>query len=125
MQDEATERVLNLLKARALTNKATLLTLETAAASDAVQELRAVSELCAAAGYDETQIVIDPSIVRGLEYYTGTVFEAELTFPVTNERGEKVVFGSVGGGGRYDGWLPALKVNLFQQLVFQLVCRGF
>ena len=41
--------------------------------------------------------------MRGLEYYTGPVYEAELTFDVTNEKGEKVVFGSVGGGGRYDG----------------------
>ncbi len=48
-------------------------------------------------------IEFDPSVVRGLEYYTGPVYEAELTFDVTNEKGEKVVFGSVGGGGRYDG----------------------
>jgi histidyl-tRNA synthetase len=46
---------------------------------------------------------IDPSVVRGLEYYTGPVYEAELTFPVTNEKGETVRFGSVAGGGRYDG----------------------
>ena len=45
----------------------------------------------------------DPGIVRGLDYYTGAVFEAQLTFPVTNEAGETVVFGSVGSGGRYDG----------------------
>ncbi len=44
-----------------------------------------------------------PLIVRGLEYYTGPVFEAELTFPVTNEDGQVVRFGSVAGGGRYDG----------------------
>ena len=43
------------------------------------------------------------SCVRGLEYYTGPVFEAELTFKVKNEKGQEVVFGSVGGGGRYDG----------------------
>jgi len=43
------------------------------------------------------------SVVRGLEYYTGPVYEAELLFPVTNEKGEVVQFGSVGGGGRYDG----------------------
>ncbi len=49
------------------------------------------------------RVIIDPSVVRGLEYYTGPVYEAELTFDVTNEKGEKVVFGSVGGGGRYDG----------------------
>ena len=54
-------------------------------------------------GYNDGRIRIDPSVVRGLEYYTGPVYEAELTFDVTNEKGEKVVFGSVGGGGRYDG----------------------
>jgi histidyl-tRNA synthetase len=48
-------------------------------------------------------VLVDPSVVRGLEYYTGPVFEAQLTFEVPNEKGEPVVFGSVGGGGRYDG----------------------
>ncbi len=47
--------------------------------------------------------MIDPSVVRGLEYYTGPVFEAELTFKVQGEDGRPVRFGSVGGGGRYDG----------------------
>ena len=46
--------------------------------------------------------VIDPSVVRGLEYYTGPVFEAELTFEVKGDDGKPVRFGSVGGGGRYD-----------------------
>jgi histidyl-tRNA synthetase len=55
------------------------------------------------AGYGPDRIRIDPSVVRGLEYYTGPVFEAELTFPVTNEDGQVVRFGSVAGGGRYDG----------------------
>ena len=49
------------------------------------------------------QIKIDPSVVRGLEYYTGPVFEAELTFQVNGDDGKPVRFGSVGGGGRYDG----------------------
>jgi histidyl-tRNA synthetase len=71
--------------------------------SEGVEELRIIAKLTAAAGYDRARIQIDPSVVRGLEYYTGPVFEAELTFAVTNEKGEKVVFGSVGGGGRYDG----------------------
>ncbi|TNB48157.1 histidine--tRNA ligase [Martelella lutilitoris] len=65
-------------------------------------ELLEMATLFRAAGY-ESRIKIDPSVVRGLEYYTGPVYEAELTFDVTNEKGEKVVFGSVGGGGRYDG----------------------
>ena len=55
------------------------------------------------AGYGEDRIHFTPSVVRGLEYYTGTVYECELLFPVTNEKGEEVVFGSVAGGGRYDG----------------------
>ncbi len=71
--------------------------------AEGVEELRMIAKLTQAAGYYRNQIQIDPSIVRGLEYYTGPVFEAELTFDVTNEKGEKVVFGSVGGGGRYDG----------------------
>jgi histidyl-tRNA synthetase len=50
----------------------------------------------------ENGIGFDPGIVRGLDYYTGAVFEAQLTFPVTNEAGEEIVFGSVVGGGRYD-----------------------
>lgn len=61
-----------------------------------------------AGGY-EGRVKIDPSVVRGLEYYTGPVFEAELLFDVTNEDGQKVVFGSVGGGGRYDGLVSRFR----------------
>ncbi len=70
---------------------------------EGVFELKTIWQLVEAAGYGPDRIKIDPSVVRGLEYYTGPVFEAELLFDVTNEKGEKVVFGSVGGGGRYDG----------------------
>ena len=71
--------------------------------AEGVEELNMIGALVSGAGYDPDRIKIDPSVVRGLEYYTGPVYEAELTFDVTNEKGEKVVFGSVGGGGRYDG----------------------
>ncbi|MGB3813250.1 MAG: histidine--tRNA ligase [Shinella sp.] len=70
---------------------------------EGVEELNQIGHLITSAGYGPDRIKIDPSVVRGLEYYTGPVFEAELQFAVTNEKGEKVVFGSVGGGGRYDG----------------------
>ncbi|MCV9962976.1 histidine--tRNA ligase [Pararhizobium sp. BT-229] len=70
---------------------------------DGLGELNVIGQMCLSAGYGPDRIKIDPSVVRGLEYYTGPVFEAELQFAVTNEKGEKVVFGSVGGGGRYDG----------------------
>jgi histidyl-tRNA synthetase len=66
-------------------------------------ELEQISSLVRAGGFSEEQIRIDASVVRGLEYYTGPVFEAELTFTVNNADGERVRFGSVGGGGRYDG----------------------
>ena len=68
-----------------------------------VDELGTIGTLVSGAGYSEDQIKIDPSVVRGLEYYTGPVYECELTFPVTNEKGETVTFGAVAGGGRYDG----------------------
>ncbi|MEN9896261.1 MAG: hypothetical protein RIR97_2113, partial [Pseudomonadota bacterium] len=71
--------------------------------SSGYEELYLMNSIFAASGYGSDRIKIDMSVVRGLEYYTGPVFEAELTFDVTNEKGEKVVFGSVGGGGRYDG----------------------
>ncbi len=67
-----------------------------------VEELQSIDELLRAAGFEEDRVVIDPSVVRGLDYYTGPVFEAELTFEVKNEQGQIVRFGSVGGGGRYD-----------------------
>ncbi|MBB4274632.1 histidine--tRNA ligase [Rhizobium mongolense] len=70
---------------------------------EGVLELKQIWQLVEAADYGPDRIKIDPSVVRGLEYYTGPVYEAELLFDVTNEKGEKVVFGSVGGGGRYDG----------------------
>lgn len=67
-----------------------------------VAELEEIAALLDAAGYGPDRIVIDPSVVRGLGYYTGPVYEAELTFDVQNEKGQTVQFGSVAGGGRYD-----------------------
>ena len=68
----------------------------------ALVDLVQFTRLIRAGGYDDGRIVIDPSVVRGLEYYTGPVFEAEITVPVVNEDGQTVRFGSIGGGGRYD-----------------------
>ena len=65
-------------------------------------ELAQIGEALTGLGVGEAMAVFDPAVVRGLEYYTGAVFEAELTAPTLNERGETVRFGSVGGGGRYD-----------------------
>lgn len=70
---------------------------------EGLDELEAIATLLAAQGYDPDRIVIDPGVVRGLGYYTGPVYEAELTFQITDEKGRPRNFGSVAGGGRYDG----------------------
>jgi histidyl-tRNA synthetase len=70
---------------------------------EGLTELDFIEKLCRSADYDATRIRIDPSVVRGLEYYTGPVFEVELTFPIEGDDGKPVRFGSVAGGGRYDG----------------------
>jgi histidyl-tRNA synthetase len=70
-------------------------------------ELSAIKALIHAAGYDDGRIVIDPSVVRGLEYYTGPVFEVELTFSTDKDGSSR--FGSVGGGGRYDGLVSRFR----------------
>ena len=76
---------------------------------EGLSELSDLQNLVLAAGYKENRIKIDPSVIRGLEYYTGPVFEAEVTFDVKNDKGQVVQFGSVGGGGRYDGLVARFK----------------
>jgi histidyl-tRNA synthetase len=72
-------------------------------------ELDAISKLVTASGYGSDRIVIDPSVVRGLEYYTGPVYEVELLLETKDEKGRPVRFGSVGGGGRYDGLVSRFR----------------
>ena len=67
-----------------------------------LNDLTAISDIVTRSGYGTDRVKFDSTVVRGLDYYTGPVFEAQLTFPVTNDAGDVVVFGSVGGGGRYD-----------------------
>jgi histidyl-tRNA synthetase len=72
-------------------------------------ELDQISQVAAASGYGPDRIKIDPSVVRGLEYYTGPVFEVELLLDTKDEKGRPVRFGSVGGGGRYDGLVSRFR----------------
>jgi histidyl-tRNA synthetase len=67
-----------------------------------VRDVDEFAKLILAAGYDD-RVKMDFSIVRGLEYYTGPVFEAEITAKVKSESGQMVRLGSVAAGGRYDG----------------------
>jgi len=101
------EVVLGFVAARRDTGAATLAQLRdlvqgSATGLDGVSELETIAALLAAQGYGPDRIVIDPSVVRGLGYYTGPVYEAELTFEILDDKGRKRQFGSVAGGGRYD-----------------------
>jgi histidyl-tRNA synthetase len=80
-------------------------------ALDGIAELSEIARSCQAAKYGTRRIRIDPSVVRGLEYYTGPVFEAELTFETKDEDGRTIRFGSVGGGGRYDGLVARFRAE--------------
>jgi histidyl-tRNA synthetase len=71
-------------------------------------ELREIETLILAAGYED-RVRIDPTVIRGLEYYTGPVFEVELLIETKDEKGRPVRFGSVGGGGRYDGLVSRFR----------------
>ncbi|WP_434618015.1 histidine--tRNA ligase [Tabrizicola sp. M-4] len=75
---------------------------KTPSGAEGVSELEMMSELLDKAGYAGRNTMIDWSVVRGLGYYTGPVYEAELTFEILDEKGRKRQFGSVSGGGRYD-----------------------
>jgi histidyl-tRNA synthetase len=73
------------------------------------EELEEIERIARSAGYGTDRVKIDPSVVRGLEYYTGPVFEVELLLETKDEKGRPVRFGSVGGGGRYDGLVSRFR----------------
>ena len=99
--------VMGFMEAKRADGAATVARLRELAAGSAigaqgVEELESIEDLLMAQGYGPDRIEIDPSVVRGLGYYTGPVYEAELTFEITDEKGRPRQFGSVAGGGRYD-----------------------
>jgi histidyl-tRNA synthetase len=107
LSDEQAEIVMGFMSAKRASGALTAARLRELAGGSAigvegVQELETIAELLDAQGYGADRIDIDPSVVRGLGYYTGPVFEAELTFEIFDEKGRKRQFGSVAGGGRYD-----------------------
>lgn len=76
---------------------------------EGVRELEEISEFLDVAGYADSKAVVDPSVVRGLGYYTGPVFEADVNFDVFDAAGQKIQFGSVAAGGRYDDLIKRFK----------------
>jgi histidyl-tRNA synthetase len=83
--------------------------LESKIGKEGRDELNEISRIVVSSGYGEDRIKVDPSVVRGLEYYTGAVFEVELLLETKDEKGRPVRFGSVGGGGRYDGLVSRFR----------------
>ena len=82
--------------------------------------------------YNFENYKFDPSVIRGLEYYTGPIFEVNLNFEVKNSKGQAIQFGSIGGGGRYDNLVsnfgnfdcPATGISIgLDRLVFALMQR--
>jgi histidyl-tRNA synthetase len=95
-------------RASALESMAALVK-ETESGKQGLDELVEMAALFTKLGYDADRLAIDPSVVRGLGYYTGPVYEIELTFEAQDENGELARFGSVGGGGRYDDLVKRFK----------------
>ena len=105
----------------------------TEAGRQGVDELEEMAALLDAQGYGADRIILDPSVVRGLGYYTGPVYEAELTFEILDDKGRKRQFGSVAGGGRYDDLVkrftgqltPATGVSIgVDRLLSALAAKG-
>jgi histidyl-tRNA synthetase len=108
----AIDRVISSTSPQTGTNEGVLARLtganDNAVSREGASELSSIAELVKASGYSD-RVRIDPSVVRGLEYYTGPVYEVELLLETKDEKGRPVRFGSVGGGGRYDGLVSRFR----------------
>jgi histidyl-tRNA synthetase len=114
LSDETAEKILNGIRQQYGNNQEVLDMIRGPASASTtrqagVDELEEIARLIAGSGYGEDRIRIDPSVVRGLEYYTGPVYEVDLTFEIKDDEGRPVRFGSVGGGGRYDGLIARFR----------------
>ncbi len=113
LSHDAIDMVLAFTAAKGQTSHATVANLANVVATskqglDGIDELRQIAGLVAIAGYED-RVMIDSSVVRGLEYYTGPVYEVELLLETKDEKNRPVRFGSVGGGGRYDGLVSRFR----------------
>jgi histidyl-tRNA synthetase len=138
LEDAQAEVVMGFMQAKRDSGAETVARLrELVAGSDVgvqgADELELISDLLAAGGYGPDRVEIDPSVVRGLGYYTGPVYEAELTFEIKDEKGRARNFGSVAGGGRYDDLVkrftgqevPATGVSIgVDRLLAALAAKG-
>ena len=110
LSDSQTSEIINFLNLKNISEVKNILTNQLAV--EGIDELQKILEGVKYGGY-ESQLNFNPTVVRGLEYYTGAIFEANLTFKVKNLKGKEVEFGSIGGGGRYDNLVSRFnKIDL-------------
>ncbi|CEG09326.1 Histidine--tRNA ligase [Afipia felis] len=114
LSGEHAEMILSRLRRNGSNNEETLNSIRGSAQENSIYqagiaELEDIAKLSTSAGYRDDRIRIDPSVVRGLEYYTGPVYEVELLLETRDDKGRPVRFGSVGGGGRYDGLVSRFR----------------
>jgi histidyl-tRNA synthetase len=138
LDQQQIDQVMAFVTSRGTSNEATLKNLRSAVGAslsgvEGINELEQIAAILEAQGYGPDRIVIDPSVVRGLGYYTGPVYEAELTFEILDDKGRKRQFGSVAGGGRYDDLVkrftgqsvPATGVSIgVDRLLAALAAKG-
>ncbi|MFN3641322.1 MAG: histidine--tRNA ligase [Gemmobacter sp.] len=138
LSDAQADIVIGFTRARGATGAETCAALRalvgaSATGAEGVEELETIAALLDAQGLGPDRVVLDPAVVRGLGYYTGPVFEAELTFEILDDKGRPRQFGSVAGGGRYDDLVkrftgqsvPATGVSIgVDRLLAALTARG-
>lgn len=125
LSDDDASRILAFMHAGKPSRQETLAALSPLVAGSArgeegLKELAEIDAILSAYALADSVVAFDPGIVRGLAYYTGPVIEAQATFEIVDEKGNKRQFGSIAGGGRYDGLvgrflskdLPATGVSI-------------
>lgn len=76
---------------------------------EGIDELTKINSILSRLGYDEDRVIFDPTLVRGMAYYTGPIFEVESKQSYKDEKGRERRVGSICGGGRYDGLVKNLN----------------
>lgn len=75
---------------------------------EGIAELTQINDILNSTGFDESRVVFSPSLVRGMAYYTGPVFEVESLLTFKDDKGNERRVGAICGGGRYDGLVEKL-----------------
>jgi len=106
LSNDQAEQILNFIKIKSLDEVQSII--KDDLIDEGINELKQVFE---GLSYTENfnQVKFTPEVIRGLEYYDGPIFEANLTFKVKNQKDQNVEFGSVGGGGRYNSLVSRFK----------------